>query len=69
MNGKLKKAEAEYFWSNPNGNYRILIAHDESTFRSGEVQSERWIHHEYSPLFNKGITLNLIIIFIFFVLF
>lgn len=22
--------------------------------RSGDVVSERWIHHEYSPIFNKG---------------
>ncbi|CAF0889985.1 unnamed protein product [Brachionus calyciflorus] len=25
-----------------------------STFRSGEVQSERWLHHQYSPFFSKG---------------
>jgi hypothetical protein len=36
-------------------NYRIIAAHDESTFRSGEIQSERWLHHDFSPLFNKGI--------------
>ena len=25
-----------------------------SNFRSGENQSERWFHHQYSGLFNKG---------------
>lgn len=33
---------------------RIIVSHDESTFRSGEIQSERWLHHQYSPLFSKG---------------
>ncbi|CAF0879176.1 unnamed protein product [Brachionus calyciflorus] len=35
-------------------NRRIIIAHDESIFRSGEIQGERWLHHHYSPFFNKG---------------
>ena len=33
---------------------RIIIAHDESTFRSGDVQSFQWLHEKYSPLFNNG---------------
>ncbi len=33
---------------------RIIIAHDESTFRSGDVQSYQWLHEKYSPMFNKG---------------
>ncbi|CAF2977748.1 unnamed protein product [Rotaria sp. Silwood2] len=30
------------------------IGHDESTFRSGEVTSRRWISNETAPLFSKG---------------
>ena len=33
---------------------RIICAHDECTVRSGEVQEQRWLNHEYSPLFNEG---------------
>ena len=33
---------------------RVLLAHDESTFKSGEVQSCRWIFPENAPLFSKG---------------
>ena len=56
MEINLKISEKEYYWHFPDylDKTRILIAHDESTFRSGEIQSERWLHHEYSPLFNKG---------------
>jgi hypothetical protein len=36
------------------GKPRILISHDESTFKSGETQSKRWIFPESAPLFNKG---------------
>ena len=33
---------------------RILLAHDESTFKSGEIQSSRWVFPENAPLFSKG---------------
>ena len=33
---------------------RIVIAHDESSFKSGEVQTKRWLYLLYSPFFNKG---------------
>ena len=33
---------------------RVLISHDESTFKSGEVQSKRWIFPDTAPFFNKG---------------
>ena len=36
------------------GKPRILISHDESTFKSGETQSKRWIFPSIAPLFNKG---------------
>ena len=36
------------------GKPRILISHDESTFRSGETQSKRWIFPESAPLDSKG---------------
>ena len=33
---------------------RILIAHDESTFRSNETQLKRWFFMKYAVFFNKG---------------
>ncbi len=47
------------FWKRPvrsevRGKPRILISHDESTFKSGEVASKRWIFPDSAPLFNKG---------------
>ena len=33
---------------------RILIAHDESTFRSGEISEYRWMFPELATFFNKG---------------
>lgn len=32
----------------------VWIGHDESTFRSGEVRSKRWIMEDSAPFFNKG---------------
>ncbi|CAF1665546.1 unnamed protein product [Adineta ricciae] len=32
----------------------ILICHDESTFRSGDVRSKRWLIDSSAPFFNKG---------------
>jgi hypothetical protein len=56
MNENFKQGTKEYYWSLAANmaNARLLIAHDESTFRSGEILSERWIHYDYSPMFNKG---------------
>ncbi|CAF1148224.1 unnamed protein product [Didymodactylos carnosus] len=34
--------------------HRILIFHDESTFRSGEVSPKRWFFGENTPFFSKG---------------
>jgi hypothetical protein len=33
---------------------RILIAHDESTYRSGEMPAKRWMYPELAPFYNKG---------------
>ncbi|CAF4218118.1 unnamed protein product, partial [Adineta steineri] len=32
----------------------VLIFHDESTFRSGEVSAKRWIFNNNAPFFSKG---------------
>jgi hypothetical protein len=37
-----------------NEKRRILIAHDESTFRSGELPAFRWIFPDIAPFYNKG---------------
>ena len=46
---------AESF-SKPDDNItpRLLIAHDESTFRSNETQLKRWFYMKYAVFFNKG---------------
>jgi hypothetical protein len=33
---------------------RILISHDESTFRSGELPQKRWLFPELAPFYKKG---------------
>ena len=33
---------------------RILLAHDESTFRSGEISGYQWMFPELITFFNKG---------------
>ena len=38
----------------PTGKPCILIYHDESTFRSGDVSPKRWMINESTPFFNKG---------------
>lgn len=40
--------------SNESRKKRILISHDESTFRSGELPSHRWMFPDLAPFFNKG---------------
>lgn len=34
--------------------HRILIAHDESTYRSGELPNKRWLFPDLMPFYNKG---------------
>lgn len=42
-------------WMDPSDDPpRIIICHDESTFRSGEMQAKRWFFPENAPFFNKG---------------
>jgi hypothetical protein len=41
-------------WISPIRKKRIIISHDESTFRSGEVSMFRWIFENMAPFFNKG---------------
>ncbi|CAF0862631.1 unnamed protein product [Didymodactylos carnosus] len=42
-------------WNIPTKNPpTILLCHDESTFRSGEVSPKRWIFDEKRPFFSKG---------------
>ena len=53
-NEKESKEKQIYSMVLPLVNRRTIIAHDETTFRSGEVQAERWLHHQYSPFFSKG---------------
>ena len=33
---------------------RIVLAHDESTYRSGEIPAKRWFFPGHEPFFNKG---------------
>jgi hypothetical protein len=33
---------------------RILLAHDESTYRSGEIAHSRWLFPNNTPFYNKG---------------
>ena len=41
-------------WINPTEKPSILFFHDESTFRSGEQVSKRWIFNNSAPFLNKG---------------
>ena len=41
-------------WNIPTRQPKIALSHDESTFRSGEVSSERWFFPGSEPFFNKG---------------
>ena len=46
-------------WNRPirsesKGLPRIPIAHDETTFRSGEITTKRWFNPQNAPFFNKG---------------
>ncbi|CAF4461439.1 unnamed protein product, partial [Didymodactylos carnosus] len=42
-------------WIIPTTPHRtILICHDESTFRSGEISPHRWIIDDNAPFFSKG---------------
>jgi hypothetical protein len=51
----IKSATGEYKWSIPDKDKaRIVISHDESTVRSGDTRSFKWLHAFFSPMFNKG---------------
>jgi len=41
-------------WQKPTRRKRILISHDESTFRSGEIPAHRWLFEHIAPFFKKG---------------
>ena len=41
-------------WISPTERPCILLCHDESTFRSGEVSAERWIMNDSSVFYSKG---------------
>ncbi|CAF4225149.1 unnamed protein product [Rotaria magnacalcarata] len=42
-------------WQIPTtGTPTILIFHDESTFRSGEVSAKRWLYDNQAPFYSKG---------------
>ncbi|CAF1590350.1 unnamed protein product, partial [Didymodactylos carnosus] len=46
-------------WNIPAQNpYRILICHDESTFRSGKVSPKRWFFKENTPFFRKDMDME-----------
>ena len=51
-----KKDKNVYNWitKTEGSQRRIIIAHDESTIRSGDVTSFKWLHEKFSPMFNKG---------------
>ncbi|CAF0924518.1 unnamed protein product [Brachionus calyciflorus] len=49
-----KKENDDYSWIQPMRKQKILICHDESIFRSGEISKFRWIFPEKAPFFNKG---------------
>ncbi|CAF1307493.1 unnamed protein product, partial [Didymodactylos carnosus] len=42
-------------WQTPKVNVpTVLIFHDESTFRSGEVSAKRWLYNDQAPFYSKG---------------
>ncbi|CAF1542252.1 unnamed protein product [Adineta ricciae] len=42
-------------WTAPRARTRkILICHDESTFRTGEVRAKRWVMDKSAPFYSKG---------------
>ncbi|CAF3183466.1 unnamed protein product, partial [Rotaria sp. Silwood2] len=41
-------------WNLPTGKPCVLIFHDESTFKSGEVSAKRWTVDGHTPFFSKG---------------
>ena len=49
-----KDGNANLVWNKPKTNKRILISHDETTVRSGEVPMFRWIFEFVASFFNKG---------------
>ena len=49
-----KVGDGELSWNKPMRKKRILLSHDESTFRSGETSPFRWFFAGFEPFFNKG---------------
>ena len=41
-------------WNSPLRRIRILLSHDESTYKSGEVSMFRWLFPNMAQFFNKG---------------
>ncbi|CAF3626850.1 unnamed protein product [Rotaria socialis] len=41
-------------WVKPTGHPIVLICHDESTYKSGEISAKRWIVEDNAPFYNKG---------------
>jgi hypothetical protein len=50
----VKINENDYEWNKPTRVFRILLSHDESTFRSGEQQKYRWFLPHISSFHKKG---------------
>ena len=49
-----KDASLSLKWNIPTRKRRIILSHDESTFRSGELPMYRWIIESVAPFYNKG---------------
>ncbi|CAF1221864.1 unnamed protein product [Rotaria sordida] len=46
--------EGDPKWVKPDIHPIILICHDESTYKSGEICAKRWIVEDNAPFYNKG---------------
>ena len=46
--------EKKLNWNKPTRQMRVLLSHDESTFRSGETSLFRWFFPGFETFFNKG---------------
>ncbi|CAF5189848.1 unnamed protein product, partial [Rotaria magnacalcarata] len=38
----------------PTGHPIVLLCHDESTYKSGEISAKCWIVEDNAPFYNKG---------------
>ncbi|CAF2086692.1 unnamed protein product [Rotaria magnacalcarata] len=41
-------------WKTPTTTPTILLCHDESTYKCGEIAAKRWIMSDNAPFYNKG---------------